>query len=133
MATVLGRNPRLLDIGIAAVLVTGGLLEGAVTETSRPLWLHQVLVVVIMSAVALRRRFPLATVGFVVVGMMVVDPNGQLSTFAALVIVTFTAGLEVDPPRSYWAWSWPPSRRAAAAARRDAVTSSALNGSQARR
>ena len=102
MARVLRGNPRLLDIGIAAALVTGGLLEGAVTETSRPLWLHSVLVVVIMSAVALRRRLPLATVAFVVVGMMVVDPNGQLSTFAALVIVTFTAGLEVDPPRSYW-------------------------------
>jgi signal transduction histidine kinase len=102
MATDSGRFPRLLDLGIAATLVVGGLLEGAVTEISRPLWLHQTLVVPVMGAVSLRRVYPLATLGFVVVGMMAVSSNGQLSVFAALVIVSFTAGLEVDPPRSYW-------------------------------
>ncbi|MFD2090760.1 sensor histidine kinase [Blastococcus deserti] len=102
MATVLGRHPRLLDVGIAATLVAGGLVEGVVGEISRPLWLHQTLVVLVMGAVAFRRVVPLATLGFVVVGMMVVNLDGQLSVFAALVIVSFTAGLELDPPRSYW-------------------------------
>ncbi|TQN37321.1 signal transduction histidine kinase [Blastococcus colisei] len=102
MATLLGRYPRLLDVGIAATLVIGGLLEGVVTDVDRPLWVHLTLTVVVMSAVALRRLFPLGTLGFVVLGMMAVDPSGQLSIFAALVIVSFTAGLEVDPPRAYW-------------------------------
>ena len=33
--------------------------------------------------------------------MMVLDSDGQLSVFAALVIVCFTAGAELDPPRSW--------------------------------
>ena len=101
MTRVLRRTPWLLDVGIAAVLVVTGLLESVVGEVERPLWLHQLLVVVVMAAVAFRRRFPLSTLAFVVVGMMVVDADGQLSTFAALVLVSFTAGLELDPPRAY--------------------------------
>jgi signal transduction histidine kinase len=102
MARALGRFPRLLDVGIAATLVVGGLIEGVVTDINRPLWLHQALVVLVMGAVAFRRVFPLTTLGFVVIGMLAVNSNGQLSVFAALVIVSFTAGLEVDPPRAYW-------------------------------
>jgi signal transduction histidine kinase len=102
MARALERFPRLLDVGIAATLVVGGLLEGVVTDINRPLWLHQTLVVLVMGAVAFRRVFPLTTLGFVVLGMLAVNSNGQLSVFAALVIVSFTAGLEVDPPRAYW-------------------------------
>jgi signal transduction histidine kinase len=103
MTTVLARNPRVLDGGIAAFLLVGGLLEAQVSELPRPLWLHQTLVVVVMAAVALRRRFPLFTVAFVVLGMMVIDPDGQFSTFAALVLVSFTGELELDLPRAYWA------------------------------
>ena len=102
MATVFVRHPRLLDVGIAAVLVVAGVLESFVADLERPLWLHLLLVVVVMSAVAFRRLHPLGTLAFVVVGMMAVDSNGQLSTFAALVLVSFTAGLELDPPRAYW-------------------------------
>jgi signal transduction histidine kinase len=102
MATVLARRPWLLDTGIAVVLVIGALLEGIAEPTARPRWLHLALVVAVMGAVAFRRRFPLGTVGIVVVGMMVVDPDGQLSVFAALVLVSFTAGIELDPPRAYW-------------------------------
>jgi signal transduction histidine kinase len=101
MTRVLRRTPWLLDVGIAAVLVVAGMLESIGSEVSRPLWLHQVLVAVVMAAVAFRRRFPLSTLAFVVVGLMVVDSDGQLSTFAALVLVSFTAGLELDPPRAY--------------------------------
>ena len=101
MTGVLVRRPAVLDAGIAAVLVVAAVAESLISALSRPLWLHLVLVVVIMSAVAFRRRLPLSTLAFVVVGMMIVDSDGQLTTFAALVIVSFTAGLELDPPRSY--------------------------------
>jgi signal transduction histidine kinase len=103
MARVLARDPRVIDVGIAAVLVAAGVLEWLVGDARRPLWpLHLLLVTVVMAAVAFRRRFPLSTVAFVVVGVMAVDSDGQLSTFAALVLVSFTAGIELDPPRAYW-------------------------------
>jgi signal transduction histidine kinase len=101
MLRVLGAHPRLADATLAGVLVVAGVLEGAIVSTNRPLWLHELLTVAVMGSVAWRRRFPLVVVGFVVVGMMVLDSDGQLSVFAALVIVTFTAGAELDPPRSW--------------------------------
>jgi signal transduction histidine kinase len=102
MARHFAGRPWLVDAGIAAVLVVAGVLETLVADGGRPLWLlHLALVAVVMAAVAFRRRFPLSTLAFVVVGMMIVDPDGQLSTFAALVLVSFTAGLELDPPRAY--------------------------------
>jgi signal transduction histidine kinase len=54
-----------------------------------------------MGAIAWRRRFPLTVLGVAVLGMLVVDSEGQLSVFAALVIVSFTAGAELDPPRAW--------------------------------
>jgi signal transduction histidine kinase len=101
MLRFLASHPRLADAALAGVLVAAGLLEGAVVTTNRPLWVHQILTVAVMGAVAWRRRFPLSVVGFVVVGMMVLDSDGQLSVFAALVIVCFTVGSELDPPRSW--------------------------------
>ncbi|WP_344689697.1 sensor histidine kinase [Blastococcus jejuensis] len=101
MVRYLSSHPRLVDAVLAGVLVVAGLLEGSLVETNRPLWLHQTLTVVVMGALAWRRRFPLSVLAFVVVGMMVLDSDGQFSVFAALVIVTFTAGAEIDPPRAW--------------------------------
>ena len=97
----LGSHPRLVDAVLAGVLVVAGVVEGALVTTNRPFWVHELLTVAVMGAVAWRRRFPLTVLGFVVVGMMVLDSEGQLSVFAALVIVSFTAGAELDPPRSW--------------------------------
>jgi len=101
MLRTIKANPRLIDALIAGALVVAGVLEGALLPTNRPLWLHEVLTVLVMGSVAWRRRFPLTVLGFVVVGMMLLDPDGQLSVFAALVIVSFTAGVELDPPRAW--------------------------------
>ena len=101
MLRFLGAHPRLVDAVLAGVLVVAGVLEGAIVPTNRSFWVHQLLTVAVMGAVAWRRRFPLSVVGFVVVGMMLLDSDGQLSVFAALVIVSFTAGLELDPPRAW--------------------------------
>ena len=94
-------HPRLLDAVLAGVLVVAGLVEGGLVETNRPLWLHQTVTVLVMGALAWRRRFPLSVLGFVVAGMLLLDSDGQFSVFAALVIVAFTAGAEVDPPRAW--------------------------------
>jgi signal transduction histidine kinase len=101
MLRALRTRPAVVDAALAGVLVIAGLLEGAIVSTNRPFWLHELLTIAVMGAVAWRRRFPLSVVAFVVVGMMVLDSDGQLSVFAALVIVTFTAGAELDPPRSW--------------------------------
>jgi signal transduction histidine kinase len=101
MLRFLGAHPRLVDAVLAGVLVAAGVLEGAIVPTNRPFWLHELLTIAVMGAVAWRRRFPLVVVGVVVVGMMVLDSDGQLSVFAALVIVCCTAGAELDPPRSW--------------------------------
>ena len=101
MLRTLRAHPRLTDAVLAGVLVVAGLLEGSLVDTNRPLWLHQVLTVAVMGALAWRRRFPLSVLAVVVAGMLVLDSEGQFSVFAALVIVTFTAGAEVDPPRAW--------------------------------
>jgi signal transduction histidine kinase len=101
MVRFLSAHPRLVDGVLAGALVLAGVLEGALVVTNRSFWVHELLTVAVMGAVAWRRRFPLSVVGFVVVGMMVLDSDGQLSVFAALVIVCFTAGAELDPPRAW--------------------------------
>jgi signal transduction histidine kinase len=101
MISGLADRPRLTDAVLAGAFVLAGLLEGSLVETDRPLWLHQLLTVAVMGALAWRRRFPLGVLAFMAVGVMVLDADGQLSVFLALVIVSFTAGAEVDPPRAW--------------------------------
>jgi signal transduction histidine kinase len=100
MLSTLRTRPRVIDAALAAALVLAGLLEGVLVPINRPLWMHQLLTVLVMGSVAWRRRFPLGVLILVVGGIMVLDPDGQLSVFAALVIVTFTVGAELDPPRA---------------------------------
>ncbi|MCW2740907.1 MAG: sensor histidine kinase [Blastococcus sp.] len=97
----IGQHRGLVDAGLAGVLVVAGVLEGALVDTNRPFWQHELLTVAVMGSLAWRRRSPLPVLGFVVVGMMVLDSDGQFSVFAALVIVCFTAGAELDPPRAW--------------------------------
>jgi signal transduction histidine kinase len=101
MVRFLSAHPRPFDGVLAGALVLAGVLEGALVVTNRSFWVHELLTVAVMGAVAWRRRFPLSVLGVVVVGMLVLDSDGQLSVFAALVIVCFTAGAELDPPRAW--------------------------------
>ncbi|MDK3258112.1 sensor histidine kinase [Blastococcus capsensis] len=101
MVRGLAGRPAIVDALVAGALVALGLVEAATTPLDRPAWLHALLTVVVMGAVAWRRRFPLAVLAFVVAGMMVIDADGQFAVFAALVIVSFTAGTELDPPRAW--------------------------------
>lgn len=94
-------RPRLVDALIAAALVALGEFEAWAGTTNRPLWLHALLVVPIMGSLAWRRRFPLAVLAIVVAAAPALDPGGQLSFFVALVLASFTAGAELDPPRSW--------------------------------
>ena len=64
MLRFLGAHPRLVDAVLAGVLVAAGVLEGAIVPTNRPFWLHELLTIAVMGAVAWRRRFPLVVVGW---------------------------------------------------------------------
>ncbi|RZU30493.1 sensor histidine kinase [Blastococcus saxobsidens] len=94
-------RPSAVDAAVAGALVALGLVEAVTTPLDRPAWLHALLTVVVMGAVAWRRRFPLSVLAFAVAGMMMIDADGQFAVFAALVIVSFTAGVELDPPRAW--------------------------------
>ena len=98
---VLRERPALVDTLIAVGLVVLGLVEAWTAPINRPLWLHALLTVAIMGSLAWRRRFPLAVLAVVVAGVPALDPEGQLSFFVALVLASFTAGAELDPPRAW--------------------------------
>jgi signal transduction histidine kinase len=114
MARMLAGRPALVDALLAAGLAAMGVIEAATTATNRPPALHALLTVLVAAAVAWRRRFPLGVLAFVVVGAVVIDASGQLSVFAVLVVASFTAGAELDPPRAwvglalavvpFWTW-----------------------------
>jgi len=96
----LRRRPAVVDALVALALVALGEVEAWTGTTTRPFWLHALLIVPIMGSLAWRRRFPLLVLGLVVAGVLALDPDGQLSVFAALVIASFTAGAELSPPRA---------------------------------
>jgi signal transduction histidine kinase len=101
MPRLLALRPALVDALVAAGLVVMTLVESVTSETNRAPSVHAVLSTAVMAAVAWRRRFPLTVVGVVVAGVLIIDPNGQFAVFAALVIVSLTAGMELDPPRAW--------------------------------
>ena len=101
MLRQLAGRPAVVDAVLAGVLVLVGLVEALTVGTNRPIEQHVVLTVLVMGAVAFRRRAPLVVIAVVVLGTMVIDPNGELAIFVALVLVSYTCGAELDPPRTY--------------------------------
>ena len=94
-------RPRTVDALLAGGLVALGQYEAWTTVTSRPLWLHAVLTLLALGSLAWRRRFPILVLALVVGGILALDPEGQLSAFVALMVASFTAGVELDPPRAW--------------------------------
>jgi signal transduction histidine kinase len=101
MQRILAGRPDLVNAAVAAVLVVVGLVETTTTATARPLWLHVPLMVVVMGSVAFRRRAPVLVVAIVVLGTLAIDPDGEMAIFVALLLVSYTCGAELDPPRTF--------------------------------
>ncbi|MDP9429601.1 MAG: histidine kinase [Actinomycetota bacterium] len=101
MQRILAGRPGLVDAVVAAVLVVAGLVETTTAPTVRPLWIHVPLMLVIMGSIAFRRRAPLLVIAVVVLGTLAIDPNGELAIFVALLLVSYTCGAQLDPPRAY--------------------------------
>jgi signal transduction histidine kinase len=54
-----------------------------------------------MALIAWRRRFPVLVAFLVTSSNLVVNPEGEFTVLLSLVLVMFTVGAELDPPRSY--------------------------------
>ncbi len=92
--------PPRLDIVIAAVFVALSLAEVFVNDTVRSPLEHVLVTGVAMSALAWRRRFPLAVAAVVIGSNVMVNPDGEFTTLLSLVLVSFSVGAETEPPRS---------------------------------
>jgi len=94
-------RPPPIDAALAIALVLGGISEAFATETTRAPAVHALVSVLVMGALAWRRRFPLSVLALSVAGVFALDPVNQLSTFIALVIASYTTGAHLDPPRAW--------------------------------
>ncbi len=79
------------------------LFEAALSDTSRPPGVHALIAVPAMASLAWRRRWPLVVALVVMSADIAINPNGQFSTLLALVLVSYTVGAELDPPKVWWA------------------------------
>jgi signal transduction histidine kinase len=94
-------RPPLRDAALAAVLLVAGLVEALIVDTVRPTAVHALGTAVVMTALAWRRRFPLAVLVVVLLGLVALgDPEGQFVIFAALVIASYTTGSSLDGTRA---------------------------------
>jgi signal transduction histidine kinase len=99
MARSLRPPPR--DAALAAVLLVAGIVEALMVDTVRPVAVHALGTAVVMTALAWRRRFPLAVLVVVLLGLVALgDPDGQFVIFAALVIASYTTGSSLDGTRA---------------------------------
>jgi len=95
------RRPPLLDLLLAGAFVALTVVEavtvGDATEASR-LWL---LSVPAMASLAVRRQYPLLVALLVTNVNWFVNTQNEFSVLLSIVLVSFTVGYEVRPPRSW--------------------------------
>ncbi len=84
------------------MFVLGSLAEALFSETVRSPVLHASLAGTASAALAWRRRYPLSVAAAVMASNIAINPEGQFSTLLAMVLVSFTLGAELDPPRSWF-------------------------------
>lgn len=93
-------TPPRLDIAIAVGFVALSVMEFFVNRDFRSPGEH-VVAVGAMALLAWRRRFPVAVAFLVVLSNVVTNPDGEFAVLLSLVLVSFTAGAELDPPMRY--------------------------------
>jgi hypothetical protein len=93
--------PPRLDAAIAVVFLGLSLAEVMVNGTVESPWKHIVFGGGAMASLAWRRRFPVLVPFLVASSNLFVNPEGEFTVLLSLVLVSFTAGAEAEPPRSY--------------------------------
>ena len=98
---IAGAAPPLADALLAGVFVAGTVAEALVSDAVRSPLLHLLLALPAMVLLAWRRRVPILTAAIVMGSNIAINPDGELTTLLALVLVSFTVGSELGPPRSW--------------------------------
>ncbi len=93
--------PPALDAGMAATFVALSIAETVMVDTVRSPVVHALLGVPALAALAWRRRFPIIVALALNASNIAINPRGEFSTLLALVLVSFTLGNELDPPRNW--------------------------------
>jgi signal transduction histidine kinase len=93
------KSPPLVDIVVALALVALGAVEAVVAETTLPPIIHAAVALPALALLAFRRQFPVAVAMVLVAANLATNPTGEFSTLLALVLASFTIGLEARPPR----------------------------------
>ena len=95
------RRPPLVDVAIAAAFVllavTEAVVDPAISSPAR----HVLVSGGALGLLAFRRQFPLGVGVLVVAAHLVTNPHGEFSVLLSLVVIFFTLGAELPPPRSY--------------------------------
>lgn len=94
-------RPSLVDVVIAGAFVMLTFAEAVAAPSVGSPWLHAGVAGLAMSALAWHRIFPITVAAVVMASNIVVNPEGQLSTGLALVLVAYTNGAVSAPPRSH--------------------------------
>jgi signal transduction histidine kinase len=93
--------PPVADIVIAASFTVLTVAEALLSPRVQSPALHVVVAGVAMVALAWRRSYPLAVASLLIAANIAVNPSGDFSTLLSLVLMAYTLGSELDPPRSY--------------------------------
>jgi signal transduction histidine kinase len=94
-------RPPWVDVALAAVFVGLTIAEAVLKPEVTSIARHLVISGVAMASLAFRRQAPIVVAGLVVAAHIIGNPQGELSVILSLVVVSFTVGAEVPPPRSY--------------------------------
>ena len=93
--------PPKVDVVVAGGFVLLVAAEALLSPAVESPALHLAVAGLAMAALAWRRVLPVQVAALVMASNLVVNPEGQLSTLLALVLVAYTNGAENDPPWSY--------------------------------
>lgn len=94
-------HPSAVDAVVAGVFVVLVGVEALFSPAVESPLLHLAVAGPAMVALAWRAVFPVPVAALVMASNLVVNPDGQLSTILAMVLVAYANGAHSDPPRSY--------------------------------
>jgi signal transduction histidine kinase len=93
--------PPVGDSLLAGAFVVFVVVESVASGAVRSPVVHALIAVPAMAALAWRRRWPVGVAAVVIGSNLAINPEGEFSTLLAIVLVSFTVGAELAPPRSY--------------------------------
>ena len=93
--------PPRVDIALAAAFLLIVIAEALFSPAVRSPVTFLIAAGISVVLLAWRRRFPVGVAAAMSATNLLINPDGELSTLLALVLVCFTVGSETEPPRSY--------------------------------